>query len=68
MLNRVIIDGTGMANTANQSKNLSCRGLMEICKKVVQHVNRSQGFKVKRLSICRVAQLCLYCFRVMTQG
>ncbi|CAB1096918.1 unnamed protein product [Ectocarpus sp. CCAP 1310/34] len=47
MLNRVIIDGTGMANTANQSKNLSCRGLMEICKKVVQHVNRSQGFKIE---------------------
>lgn len=38
MLNRAIIDGTGMANTASQSKNRACRGLMETCKKVVEAV------------------------------
>lgn len=46
MANRATIDGTGMSPTKAASKNPRCRELLELCKKVVEFVNRSSSFKV----------------------
>ncbi|CAN0144047.1 unnamed protein product, partial [Scytosiphon promiscuus] len=45
MANRATIDGTGMSPTKAASKNPRCRELLELCKKVVEFVNRSSSFK-----------------------
>ena len=44
--NRATIDGTGMSQTKEASKNLLCRCLLELCKKVVEMAIRSASFKV----------------------
>ena len=46
MSNRATIDGNGMSQTKEASKNLLCRCYLEVCKKVVEMVNRSASFKV----------------------
>lgn len=46
LLNRVTTDGAGMSQAASQSKNPPCRGLMDLCKKVVEHHNKSPAAKV----------------------
>ena len=39
MSNRATIDGTGMSQTKEASKNLLCRCLLELCKKVIEMAN-----------------------------
>eukprot|EP00904_Undaria_pinnatifida_P011834 jgi/Undpi1/7781/HiC_scaffold_23.g10254.m1 len=47
MSNRATIDGTGMSQTKETPKNLLCRCLLELCKKVVEMANRSASFKIR---------------------
>lgn len=46
LLNRVMVDGTGMSQAADKSKNKLCRQLLELIKKMVGHFNKSTADKV----------------------
>lgn len=47
LLNRVVVDGTGMSPAVEKSKNKLCRELMEVTKKMAGHFNKSAGDKVR---------------------
>lgn len=53
MLNRVTIDGTGMANTSAASKNPAGRNTLGMCKGVIEHFNRSTRDKVCKIPACK---------------
>lgn len=61
MSNRATIDGTGMSQSRDASKNLICRDLLDLCKKVVEMANRSASFKVYLERVRRMWYIDLFC-------